>query len=213
MLNKVGTYSILSVLTCTLLMSCHKVNQDSYVISSDNDVKEYIKEQQETTTYEKKIKEVNYKLKYISNEQMALQQITDLSTINQVKFDSIVRNYDSLLFFNLEINIDHFEGEILQYKLEGDADLSYSERLDYYAFKMQKDIHIVLNEKDTIPCVLYHFERNYGISPNSNFMIGFKTANLKNAVFVFENNYLKTGPIKFALQENTLLNRPKIMIE
>lgn len=213
MLNKIGLYTTLCFIALAMFSSCRKSDQESYTISSSDDINEFVKEQKETLTYEKKIKEVNYKLYYISNEQMALKQINDISKINQTQYDSIVRNYDSLLFFNLEIDIDNFNGELLQYKLDEDAEASYNDRVDYYAFRMQKNISIVLNERDTIPCMLYHFERNYGISPKSNFMIGFKTPSIKNAVFVYENKCLKTGPIKFALQEKSIVHHPHIKIK
>lgn len=193
--------------------SCGKGKNDVYVISSGSDAKDFVEKEAEKNSYEKKIKEVNFKLKYISNDQMALQQINDLSQINQLQFDSIVRNYDSLLFFSLEIDIDNFSEELLKYKLDENVDASYNERVDYYSFGMQKDINIVLSEKDTIPCVLYHYERNYGISPKNKFMIGFKTSKLKDAVFVYENKFLKTGTIKFEIKEQDILNHTRIKID
>lgn len=194
--------------------ACSKAEKQTYAINSPEDINEFVKEQKENTNlnYSKKIKEVNYNLNYISNEQMALKQVNDISTLNQTQFDSIVHNYDSLLFFNLEISIDNFNDDILKYKLEGDIEFNYSQLVEYYAFKMQKDINLVQNERDTIPCVLYHYERNYGISPKTNIMLGFKPTSLKNTVFVYENKHLKTGTIKFAIQEKEIVNHPHIKI-
>lgn len=195
-----------------ILFSCSKTGGESYTINSAEDINEFVKDQKEILMYEKKIKEVNYKLNYISNEQMALKQVSDLSKINQIQFDSIVRDYDSLLFFNLEISIDNFNDDLLKYKLGGDVEFNYSQLVEYYAFKMQRDINMVQNDKDTIPCVLYHYERNYGISPKTNIMLGFKVPSLKNTVFVYENKHLKTGTIKIIIQEKEILNHPHIKI-
>ncbi len=210
-LNKFVYSILISVSTCCFV-SCSNTVGGTYNITSNSDAENFIEKERSGNTYEKKIKDVNIKLIHISNEEIALKQTEDVSKINQAKFDSLVRNYDSLVFFNLEISIDDFNEELLKYKLEGDIDAAYNERVDYYAFKMQKDINIVLAEKDTIPCVLYHFERSYGISPKTDFMIGFKLSKFKDAVFVYDNTFLKTGIIKFALNEQELLNHPHIKI-
>ena len=208
---QIKTVKYLLISLIITLYACNK--NDVFVVSSNSDVKQFIENEKEINSYEKKIKDVNFKLKYISNEQMALQQVSDITKINQVQFDSIVKNYDSLLFFNLQIDIDNFNEELLKYKLGGNIDASYSQRVDYYAFKMQKDINIVLAEKDTIPCMMYHFERNYGVSPKNNFMIGFKLSNFKNAVLVYDNNLLQTGIIKFELKEKEITHHTHIKIK
>ncbi|MGZ5485735.1 MAG: hypothetical protein ACXWFB_07490, partial [Nitrososphaeraceae archaeon] len=114
---------------------------------------------------------------------------------------------------NLEIDIDNFNEELLHYKLDENAEVSFNQRVEYYSFKMQKDINIVIAEKDTVPCVLYHFERSYGVSPKNNFMLGFKLSKFKDAVLVYENPFLKTGTIKFALNAQEILHHTHIKID
>ncbi len=194
------------------LYSCKRNSDNSCVINSDSDAREFIEKESEKNTYKKRIKEVDFKLKYISNEQMALEDMKGLSEVTQAGFDSIIKNYDSLLFFNLEVTIDNFNEEMLKYKLGENPEASYNDRIDYYSFRMQKDINLVLSEKDTVPCILYHYERNYGVSPKNNFMIGFKTSKIRNAVLVYDNKFLNTGTVKFALNEQEILNHPKIKI-
>ena len=202
-------------ISCLLAgVACNKTGTQTYTIKSPDDINEFVQEQKHNTNlnYSKKINDINYTLNYISNEQMALKQINDLSSLNQVQFDSIVHNYDSLLFFNLEISIDNFNDDLLKYNLKGDVEFNYSQLVEYYSFKMQKDINLVQNNRDTIPCVLYHYERNYGISPKTTIMLGFKPVSLKNMVFVYENKHLNTGTIKFAIQEKEIVNHPHIKI-
>lgn len=195
-----------------IIVSCHKIGNNSYFIQSVDDINDFINEEKEKQTTSKKIKEVNYNLRYISNEQMALKDVTDISKISQTQFDSLVKNYDSLLFFNLEISIDNFTDDILKYNLGGDMETNYSRLVEYYSFKMQHDICLVQNEKDTIPCVLYHYERNYGISSKTNVMIGFKPKTLSNLVLVYDNKHLKTGTVKFQIEEKNSVNQPHIKI-
>lgn len=202
----------LSLLISISIFSCKKISENNYTINSKEDITNFIKENKKTNYYEKKINEVNYKLKYISIEEMALRNVNDIELLNQTRFDSILKDYDSLVFFNLEISIDDFYDDILKYKLDGDIEFNYSQLVEYYSFKMQKDIKLVQNEKDTIPCALYHYERNYGLSPKTNIMIGFKLKNTKNLTFVYENKHLRTSIIKIGIIEEDILNHPHIKI-
>lgn len=202
----------LSLLISISIFSCKKISENNYTINSKEDITNFIKEYKKTNYYEKKINEVNYKLKYISIEEMALRNVNDVELLNQTRFDSILKDYDSLVFFNLEISIDDFYDDILKYKLDGDIEFNYSQLVEYYSFKMQKDIKLVQNEKDTIPCALYHYERNYGLSPKTNIMIGFKLKNTKNLTFVYENKHLRTSIIKIGIIEEDILNHPHIKI-
>lgn len=196
----------------TLLLSCGKQGAQTYEISSIRDAEKFVDAEKEKNTYEKKIKEVNFRLRYISHEQMALRDLDDLSTATQASFDSLAKGYEDFLFFNLEIEIDHFSEEMVHYMPNANVTSQFEERTAYYSFGMQKDICIVLAEKDTIPCTVYHYERNYGVSPKNNFMLGFRSGAIKNAVLIYDNTYLTTGPVKFALNEQDLLNHPKIKI-
>lgn len=196
----------------TLLLSCGRQGMQSYEISSGRDAEKFVEAEKEKNTYEKKIKEVNFRLRYISHEQMALRDLGDLSKATQTSFDSLVKGYEDFLFFNLEIEIDHFNEEMIHYMPDPNSMPGFEERTAYYSFGMQKDISIVLAEKDTIPCTVYHYERNYGVSPKNNFMLGFRSGAVKNAVLIYDNTCLTTGPVKFALNEQELLNHPKIKI-
>lgn len=194
------------------MLSCHKTGSASYSIQTVEDMNDFANEEKEKQTTSKKIKEVNYNLRYISNEQMALKEVTDITKLSQTQFDSLVKNYDSLLFFNLEISIDNFTDDILKYNLGGDLETNYSRIVEYYSFKMQKDICLVQNDKDTIPCVLYHYERNYGVSPKTNVMLGFKPKTYNQLILVFDNKHLKTGTVKFYIEEKNIVNHPHIKI-
>lgn len=204
-------YIIVSILL-VFIFSCQRRGPKSYDIASGADVKAFVESEKKKNTYDIKIKEVNFKLRHISNEQMALRDLDDVSKATQASFDSILKGYEGLLFFHLEVSIDGFNEELIHYGLDQGSASALEERTAYYAFDMQKDISIVLAEKDTIPCTIYHYERNYGVSPQNSFMLGFEASHLKNAVLVYDNKYLPTGTVKFALSEQDLLTHPQIKI-
>lgn len=203
---------IIAITSVCVICACKQQGAGVYNVSSASDAKAFVEAESKKNSYETKIKEVNFILKHISNEQMALRDLGDISHASQATFDSILKGYDSLLFFNLEISIDNFTEEMIHYKLNASEEAAFDKRTAYYAFDMQKDISIVLADKDTIPCAMYHYERNYGVSPKNNFMLGFNVSQLKNAVLVYDNKYLTTGPVKFALNEQELFTHPQIKI-
>lgn len=200
------------MLSVALLSGCGRGGERTYEVASSTDVQELLEAEKAHHSMEKKIKAVNFKLIYIPAEQFALREMGDMSAATQAGFDSLVKAYAGLSMFNLEIRVDGFNEELVHYQPGGRA-VDFEKVTAYYAFGMQKDIYIVQSEKDTIPCTVYHYERNYGISPNNNFMLGFEAANLKEAVLVYDNDYLKTGPVKFALNALDQNKHPQIKIK
>ena len=90
----------------------------------------------------------------------------------------------------------------------------YYERLEYFVSNAQNDIKLV-EEKDTIPCALYHFERNYGISPYSSIVLSFEekdNSNTKDKVFIYEDKVLGIGKIAIKIKGSELSDLPKLNI-
>ena len=204
---------IISLAVICLVSSCGKQSPQSYVLSTPGEVKAFLADKEKKNNYETKIQEVNFKLRHISGEEMALREFGDLPKATQAMFDSAAKAYEGKLYFRLEISIDGFNEELMHYRPDASgSEAAFEERVSYYSFGMQKDICIVVAEKDTIPCTMYHYERNYGVSPNNRFMLGFEASALKNAVLVYDNPYLPTGTVKFALSEQDLSSHPQIKI-
>lgn len=203
---------ILIIAMLIVVSSCGKHGALSHEISSQAEAKAFLENENEKNVYETKLKDVNFKLNYIPAEAMALRELGDLSQASQASFDTLVKGYEGLLFFDLEISIDHFNEEMIHYGLAANDEASFENRVSYYSFGMQKDICLVLGGKDTIPCTAYHYERNYGVSPQNHFMLGFRTSRVKDVVLVYHNQLLETGPVKFALKEQDLVYHPKIKI-
>lgn len=203
---------IIMVAMLFVLCSCGKPEPHSYHISSQDEAKAFLESESEKNFYETKLKDVNFKLNYIPSETMALRELGDLSQATQASFDTLVKSYQDLLFFDLEISIDHFNEEMIHYGPISNDEASFENRVTYYSFGMQDDICLVMAGKDTIPCTAYHYERNYGVSPKNHFMLGFRASRVKDAVLVYHNQLLATGPVKFALKDQDLVYHPKIKI-
>lgn len=112
----------------------------------------------------------------------------------------VLENYKKNAGFLLRVNADKFQDELLKYQL-GSVN-EYYHRIEYYSFQVQNDIHLVLNEKDTVACSFHHFERNYGIGPEIRLMTNFPVT--ENELFaankvqiIWNDRVFKNGPVKF----------------
>ncbi|MCW3071741.1 MAG: hypothetical protein JWO44_1631 [Bacteroidetes bacterium] len=94
------------------------------------------------------------------------------------------------------------------------ADNEYYERLEYFVSNAQSDI-ILVEGTDTIPCGMYHFERNYGISPYNNIILSFPehdSLNAKDKIFIYDDKILGTGKVALRLSADELKELPKLDI-
>jgi hypothetical protein len=128
--------------------------------------------------------------------------------------DSLVKKrqeeFSDMEYFDLTIALESGQGELLKHGLTSIA--QYDERVQYFAFEMQKDIKLV-EDGDTIPCGLYHFERAYDVAPYSKFMLGFvknKKTGSKERTLVFYDRVFNKGLIKFTYTDEDFNNIPKL---
>ena len=207
-----NNYIVIIIAVLLVVSSCGKHRPLSYEVSSQAMAKAFLENEMEKNFYETKLKDVNFKLSYIPAEAMALRELGDFSQATQATFDTLAKSYEGLLFFDMEISIDHFSEEMIHYGVVANDEASFENRVADDSFGMQKDICLVLGGKDTVPCTVYHYARNYGVSPQNHFMLGFRASRVKDAVLIYYNQLLETGPVKFALKEQDLVYHPKIKI-
>ena len=128
--------------------------------------------------------------------------------------DSLVKRKQQELqgvhYFDLKIQLINGEGELLKHQLANKE--AYENRVRYFAFEMQKDIQLV-DGKDTLPCLLYHFERTYDVAPFCTILLGFnenkKNIHKPKTLLVYDKIFNK-GLQKFTFKENKLQTLPKL---
>lgn len=88
----------------------------------------------------------------------------------------------------------------------------YYQRMDYVSFDMQNDIFIVENN-DTLNCSMYHFVREYGITPNVDLLLGFNENVEINSdkEIIFEDKIWGGGIIKFTINKKDIEKIPSII--
>ena len=115
-----------------------------------------------------------------------------------------------LQYFTLRIKSNRTDNLL---KFDGAAD--GGEKLDYFAFNMQNDLSLVAG-KDTLACVLHHFERTYNIAPYCDFLIAFElpvknNSQVEDKIFIFEDKLFKLGTIKLKIKKEDLHKVPTLI--
>ncbi len=170
----------------------------------------WVRDKENHLVKEKNIDEIKFSSLYkpynyiVCNEQKTEE-------IKSTTLSESIKQLEGMVYFDLKIAIEDGQGELLKHKLSSPQE--YQNRVEYYAFKMQKDIDLV-NGLDTIPCALFHFERTYDIAPYSNFILGFSAKDVKKMKkdfsLVFHDKVFGKGIIQFHYTKEELSNVPKL---
>lgn len=103
--------------------------------------------------------------------------------------------------------------EVMAVQTENDPE--YYSRLEYFMGVMQDDI-VLVEGKDTLPCLLFHFERNYGLSPDNSFVLAFEKQkaqkNSSDRTLVFNDQVLGTGPVHLTIKGKSIDNIPELKL-
>lgn len=89
----------------------------------------------------------------------------------------------------------------------------YGLRLQYFSDLAQYDMKLV-DGNDTLSCALFHFERNYGIAPYNNIVLGFPKIEGSTAAktFTFNERVLGVGKVNLKITENDINNIPELIL-
>jgi len=121
-----------------------------------------------------------------------------------------VEELNGMQYYDLRIRLNGSGGELLKHN--SSSDQQYSDRVNYFSFEMQKDIHLV-EGTDTLACQLYHFERTFDVSPTSTILLGFPISTQTNSevkTLVVYDRTFNNGLLKFTFSKKVLKNLPKL---
>ncbi len=122
--------------------------------------------------------------------------------------DSLESKFRNLQYFIIKIGTNTGNREFLQQSVSGKDE--YYERIRYYTSMAQQDI-LLVDDVDTLPCTLYHFERTYSVSPYNTLLLAFQsTGKAKNKKLIFNDQVLNTGKLIFTFNEDDINNVPKL---
>ncbi|HTB06440.1 MAG TPA: hypothetical protein VK806_05750 [Bacteroidia bacterium] len=140
---------------------------------------------------------------YVVCEEEKKMAIAD-STIKQE-----VSELGGMQYMNLKIELKNGSGEFLRYGISTREE--YNERVNYFSFGMQKDVQLV-DAGDTLPCLLFHYERLYSIAPYGTFLLAFpkgKNIDGDKTLIIFDHVF-NTGIVKLFFKGSDLKNTPQL---
>ena len=101
--------------------------------------------------------------------------------------------------------------DVQRYRAESEQD--YYARLEYFALQMQNDL-VLIDGSDTLPCLLYHYERTYGIDPRATFVMGFsdKKKSQENKTLMYTDRVFGSGPVLLTIESEDLKMIPQLYL-
>lgn len=156
----------------------------------------------------KEIKDYKIELFYKPAEYIAIneQKTTEIDT---ALFYQRIKEIKDFQYYTLKI--ESLKGtEMMRTNIASEHE--YSQRLQYFSDLVQYDLSLEENN-DTLTCQLFHFERNYGVAPYNNIVLGFPKPTQENAkTLVFNDQMLGIGKIKLKIEKENIDNIPNIIL-
>ena len=119
------------------------------------------------------------------------------------------KQYEGLQYYRLRVALNSGQGDVLQFGA-GSTD-EYYQRVEYFSFGLQNDLHLLAGA-DTLPCKLFHFERNYGAAPYIDFMLGFeeKTDNHFDRTVIYDDRVYSDSLIRLTIPAERIQQIPSL---
>ncbi|MBI4648071.1 MAG: hypothetical protein HY738_16170 [Bacteroidia bacterium] len=124
-----------------------------------------------------------------------------------------VSELEELQYFTFRIRLKDQSVAPIRFNLSDETE--YNRRLEYFSFSMKNDMFLV-EGADTLDCVLYHFEPDYGITSNNTFVLAFrlpgKSDEYADKTFIYLDNIFEAGTVKMKISKKSLKNIPKLKL-
>lgn len=153
-----------------------------------------------------------FRLLYQPHDYMALRRLKNQQVIPD-SIKSINAQLGNLQYYILRVQAKNGE-ELMREGIRDD--MEYYQRMEYFTGPMQDDVSLV-DGKDTLACVLFHFERNYGLAPYNDFLLGFESGSNASTnsdkTLLYDDDVLGTGPIHLTISGEDIKNIPTLLTE
>lgn len=204
------TIPTIAILLALSLSACHKhpeqVSKEQYL--------PVLKADHEAIYQEKKFKGITFSFRYCPIEEVVLNDCGDCTLTDSV-YRKLFDKHKELQYYTLTLVSDD-ENEILEH-YSNESDEAYYQMLDYLENGIQDDIYL-LQGTDTLPCVISHYERNFGLSANNKVSLAFKNTEpqrpfLHDKILVYNDRLFNTGELRFKISKESLNKLPELAYE
>lgn len=176
--------------------------------------KQYIawaKKSQDDLVRMKEINGYRFTSKFQPSELLILRNMDELSS--QASIDSMENFQNGIINIVMDIGAIDNQQSLLRANIRSEGE--YYQRVYYYTKEVQNDVYLV-EGMDTLPCVFYHFEQTYNLTPVNSMIMEFErkdpNADYKDVSLIYEDRMLNTGIIKFLYKSSFLNNLPQLKL-
>ena len=120
-------------------------------------------------------------------------------------------DFEGMTYFTVKIR-HKSNKDIFKYNLSSESE--YYNRLYYFSFGFKDEITLKVGDQ-TFPCVAYHFEKSYSMSPDKTFLLGFETDKLaddKNLTLVINDKAFSNHVFEITYTIKELKSIPKLKL-
>lgn len=155
----------------------------------------------------KDLDDFEYTLIYKPLDYMVAKEYLN-GAITKEQIDSRRKEYGKMQYYTLKIKAKS-SNELLG--ANAGSEQEYYGRLEYFMSAMSSDLQLI-DGKDTLPCLLYHYERNYGLAPYSSFVLGFDQGKTpaEDKVMVYDDHVLGSGKVMIKIKAEDIKQVPAI---
>jgi hypothetical protein len=159
----------------------------------------------------KSINNYEFQLQYKPVEYVALLEL-GRNDFTRTELEEMKKKFGSQLYFTLNIRNKNSSDEL--FKDLGKTEEEKEKYLNYFSFELQNRLKLV-SDKDTADCILYHYERNFSVSPENKIVLGFENNEFngsknKDINIDLQDTALKCGDVTFTVQANALDDIPSL---
>src|SRR5688572_28263835 len=149
----------------------------------------------------KEIGDYRFLLQYKPHEYLVMQN-EDKLEFSDSEMRTLKNEIKDMQYYTFRMEAIGTNNDVLKHNIiENDE---YYARLEYFAMKMQNDVCLV-EKGDTLDCLLFHYERAYGIDPRSTFVLGFPVSSAhSDKTFVYNDKTLGCGPVKMTIRQQDI---------
>ena len=189
------------------LAACHpsRLKPKSYV--------KWIEDSRHGLKMKKKIGDFIFEIQYKPVGYIALKEASAENNITGNNIEKKEKELSGMYYFTFQINSADEKTPMLKYKLK-QHDEFYG-RVNYFVSYAQEDF-ILLSGKDTLNCVLYHFEENYNLTSFNRIVLAFDkndgNTEKNDLVLIFKDRVLNIGEVRFLFHKSKLNNIPELKI-
>jgi hypothetical protein len=169
---------------------------------------EWVRNSENGLNVNKRIGDFDFSLQYKPVEFVIMEQYKS-DTVSRKSIEGHAKELDGMQYYTLRIR-SSLQNEMLRAGISDESE--YASRLEYFLSYAQDDIVLVENG-DTLPCLLYHFERTYSLSPFNDIVLGFEKEPASaqyDKTLIFQDQALGTGPVQLTISSKDIQQIPSI---